>query len=85
VVVIVVVIVVSVIKRVRARQRPTYPLPDFNFFSPTAIINKAAGKAVDKSVENFYVGVATGGRTAHAQPIFKSYYDYMNYLQGKYK
>jgi hypothetical protein len=59
--------------------------PQLSNYDNSVIINKAAGKAVDKSVENFYTGVASGGRTAHSQPIFKSYYDYMNYLQGKYK
>jgi hypothetical protein len=59
--------------------------PQTSNYNSDVIINKAGGKAIDKSVENFYVGVATGQRTAHSQPIFKSYYDYMNYLQGKYK
>jgi hypothetical protein len=59
--------------------------PQVSNYDSDVIVNKAAGKAVDKSVENFYVGVATGQRTAYAQPIFKSYYDYINYLQGKYK
>jgi hypothetical protein len=54
-------------------------------YNSDVVINKAAGKAVDKSVENFYAGVAMGTRTAYSQPIFKSYYDYMNYLKGKYK
>jgi hypothetical protein len=61
------------------------PNPQETNYNNSVITNKAGGKAIDKSVENFYVGVATGGRTAHSQPIFKSYHDYMNYLQGKYK
>jgi len=59
--------------------------PQISNYDSDVIINKSAGKAVDKSVENFYVGVSTGQRTAYSQPIFKSYYDYINYLQGKYK
>jgi len=59
--------------------------PQTSNYDSDVITNKSAGKAVDKSVENFYVGVATGQRTAYSQPIFKSYYDYINYLQGKYK
>jgi len=59
--------------------------PQVSDYNSDVVINKAAGKAVDKSVENFYAGVAMGTRTAYSQPIFKSYYDYMNYLKGKYK
>lgn len=59
--------------------------PQSSNYDSDVITNKSAGKVVDKSVENFYVGVSTGQRTAYSQPIFKSYYDYINYLQGKYK
>jgi hypothetical protein len=59
--------------------------PQETNYNTSVITQKKGGKAVDKSVTDFYVGVATGQRTAHSQPIFKSYYDYMNYLQGKYK
>jgi hypothetical protein len=59
--------------------------PQETNYNTSVITQKKGGKAVDKSVTDFYAGVATGQRTAHSQPIFKSYYDYMNYLQGKYK
>lgn len=59
--------------------------PQISNYDADVIINKKAGKAVDKSVDDFYGGIASKQRTAHSQPIFKSYYDYMNYLQGKYK
>jgi hypothetical protein len=59
--------------------------PQATNYDSDVITNKKGGKVIDKSIEDFYVGVATGQRTAYSQPIFKSYYDYMNYLQGKYK
>lgn len=59
--------------------------PQETNYNTSVVTQKKGGKAVDKSVTDFYAGVATGQRTAHSQPIFKSYYDYMNYLQGKYK
>jgi hypothetical protein len=59
--------------------------PQASNYNSDIITNKKGGKTLDKNVEDFYVGVATGQRTAYSQPIFKSYYDYMNYLQGKYK
>jgi hypothetical protein len=59
--------------------------PQTSNYNSDVVINKEGGKAIDKSVENFYGGVASGQRTAYSQPIFKSYHDYMNYLQGKYK
>jgi hypothetical protein len=59
--------------------------PQVTNYDSDVITNKKGGKALDKSIEDFYVGVATGQRTAYSQPIFKSYHDYMNYLQGKYK
>jgi hypothetical protein len=59
--------------------------PQASNYSADVIVNKKGGKTIDKNVEDFYVGVATGQRTAYSQPIFKSYHDYMNYLQGKYK
>jgi hypothetical protein len=60
--------------------------PQTSNYNSDVIINKAGGKAIDKSVENFYEGVASGQvRRTYSQPIFKSYHAYMNYLQGKYK
>jgi hypothetical protein len=47
------------------------------------IVVKKSGKIIDKNVENFYAGIASGQRTVYSQPIFKSYYDYIQYLQGK--
>ncbi len=38
-----------------------------------------------KSVDQYYLAVASGVRTAHSQPMFSSYQAYVQYLQGKNK
>ncbi len=57
--------------------------PQESSYSGEIIANKRAGNTINTSVANFYNGVAEGGRTVRSQPIFKSYYQYMIYLQGK--
>jgi hypothetical protein len=59
--------------------------PQTSNYNNEIITHRQAGRVVDRDVDNFYVGIATGQRTAHSQPIFKSYYDYMQYLQGKHR
>jgi hypothetical protein len=59
--------------------------PQASNYNSNVIVQKKSGKAIDRSVDDLYTGVATGQRTAYSQPVFKSYYDYMNYLQGKYR
>jgi hypothetical protein len=57
--------------------------PQESSYSCETIAIKKSGKTINSGVANFYNGVASGARTAYSQPIFKSYYDYMQYLQGK--
>lgn len=59
------------------------PNPQSTDYDSNVITMKHSSKAVDVSVDTFYRGVATGQRTAHSQPIFKSYHDYILFLQGK--
>jgi hypothetical protein len=46
-------------------------------------MGRHSSKAVLAGVDAFYGGVVSGQRTAHSQPVFKSYHDYMLFLQGK--
>lgn len=61
------------------------PNPQTTNFNADVITYKKTGTVLFGAVDNFYAGVASGGRTAHSQPLFKSNYDYINYLQGKYR
>jgi hypothetical protein len=61
------------------------PNPQTSNYSADVITQKKGGKAIDSNVANFYASVGQGYRRPLSQPIFKSYYDYMSYLQGKYK
>jgi len=61
------------------------PNPQESDYDSSVIVQKKGGKAIDKSVDALYTGVATGQRTAYSQPVFKSYHDYIQYLQGKYR
>jgi len=57
--------------------------PQESDYDTSIISAKISGKVIDTSVATFYNGVVSGARTTHSQPIFKSYYDYIQYLQGK--
>jgi hypothetical protein len=57
--------------------------PQESSYSGETIAVKKSGKTINSGVANFYNGVASGARTAYSQPVFKSYYDYMQFLQGK--
>jgi hypothetical protein len=57
--------------------------PQASDYNNEVITNRQAGRAIDRSVDNIYAGIVSGQRTVHAQPIFKSYHDYILYLQGK--
>jgi hypothetical protein len=59
------------------------PDPQTTNYDSNVITNKHSSKAVDLSVDIFYRGISTGQRTAYSQPIFKSYHDYILFLQGK--
>jgi hypothetical protein len=59
--------------------------PQTSNYDSDVIADKKSGKALNNSVENFYAGVANGQGRGRAPPLFKSYLQYMNYLQGKYK
>jgi hypothetical protein len=59
------------------------PNPLSTDYDSNIIINKHSSKAIDQSVDTIYRGISTGQRTAYSQPIFKSYHDYILFLQGK--
>lgn len=61
------------------------PNPQTTNYNSNVIVNKKAGKTMDSSVANYYEGYATGEKRGFTKPVFKSYHDYINYLQGKYK
>jgi hypothetical protein len=61
------------------------PNPQTTNYNSDVIINKKAGKTMDTSVDQYYTAYATGQRRGFTKPVFKSYHDYINYLQGKYK
>jgi hypothetical protein len=59
--------------------------PQETNYNNSVVVVKKGGKAIARSVDDLYAGVATNTRTAYSQPVFKSYHDYMMYLQSKYK
>ncbi len=42
-----------------------------------------SGRAIVSNVDRYYTDIKTGARTFFTEPVFKSYRDYMNYLQTK--
>jgi hypothetical protein len=59
--------------------------PQLTNYSEENIATKKSGKAISRSVDDLYTGVITKMRTAYSQPVFKSYYDYIQFLQSKTK
>jgi hypothetical protein len=59
------------------------PNPQITNYNSNIIINKSSSKTINRSINDFYEGISTGQQTAYSQPIFKSYHDYILFLQGK--
>ena len=53
-----------------------------NYNSESITINQS-GKVINKGMDIFQEAIASGTRTAYSQPFFKTYADYILYLQGK--
>jgi hypothetical protein len=57
--------------------------PQTTDFDANVITNKKQDKLIVSNANDVYSNIASGTRTAYSQPIFRSYYEYMNYLKGK--
>ena len=57
--------------------------PQTSNYDSSVAMGRHSSKAVLAGVDAFYGGVVSGQRTAHSQPVFKSYHDYILFLQGK--
>ncbi len=57
--------------------------PQTSNYDSSVAMGRHSSKAVLAGVDTFYGGVVSGQRTAHSQPVFKSYHDYILFLQGK--
>lgn len=57
--------------------------PQTSNYDTSVTMGRHSSKAVLAGVDAFYGGVVSGQRTAHSQPVFKSYHDYILFLQGK--
>jgi hypothetical protein len=47
------------------------------------ITTYTSGQAIVSNVDRYYTDIRTGARTFFVEPVFKSYREYMNYLQTK--
>jgi len=61
----------------------TTPQPQTSNYDSSVAMERHSSKAILAGVDSFYGGVVSGQRTAHSQPVFKSYHDYILFLQGK--
>ena len=57
--------------------------PQTSNYDASMTMERQSAKAVLSGVDAFYDGVVSGQRTAHSQPVFKTYHDYILFLQGK--
>ncbi len=62
---------------------PSCLQPQTSNYDASVSLGRHSSKAVLAGVDAFYGGVVSGQRTAHSQPVFKSYHDYILFLQGK--
>ena len=49
----------------------------------SAVTAARSNRTIGRSTDTFYAGIAAGTRGAYPQPLFRSYAEYMQYLQGK--
>ena len=57
--------------------------PQTSNYDTSNTTERQSSKAVLTGVDTFYGAIVSGQRTAHSQPVFKSYHDYILFLQGK--
>jgi hypothetical protein len=57
--------------------------PQTGVYDDSTITNNKANRTVGLNTDIFYAGIAAGTRGAYPQPLFRSYSEYIQYLQGK--
>ena len=62
---------------------PLRPQPQTSNYDASMTMERQSSKTILSGVDSFYGGVLSGQRTAHSKPVFKSYHDYILFLQGK--